>query len=221
MGFVFVIFRSNYFREEFVFNQSYKHWKILFLLFSLKTNKQKTVLKHGCWFMSYISLFHFHDYNSYLRFFQVSFIQWGPATINKLGRVQNINCVKFTENTSTEIGWTDQLYELKKNQVYIKKSLVHIKISFWSLLVYKWIFFWAPVKKQGGSTGRFANATLVRLSEFLSAGYKKGVRPVKDWRTSTIVAIDLMVYSILNVVRFWALFISTDVLTLSPHGYII
>lgn len=57
------------------------------------------------------------------------------------------------------------------------------------------------MKKQGGSTGRFANATLVRLSEFLSAGYKKGVRPVKDWRTSTIVAIDLMVYSILNVVR--------------------
>lgn len=79
------------------------------------------------------------------------------------------------------------------------------------------------MKKQGGSTGRFANATLVRLSEFLSAGYKKGVRPVKDWRTSTIVAIDLMVYSILNVVRFWSqvLFISTDVLTLSPHGYII
>uniref|UniRef100_A0A3B3YR59 5-hydroxytryptamine receptor 3A n=1 Tax=Poecilia mexicana TaxID=48701 RepID=A0A3B3YR59_9TELE len=47
--------------------------------------------------------------------------------------------------------------------------------------------------------GRFANATLVRLADFLSAGYKKGVRPVKDWRTSTIVAIDLMVYSILNV----------------------
>ncbi|XP_010780064.1 5-hydroxytryptamine receptor 3A-like [Notothenia coriiceps] len=55
------------------------------------------------------------------------------------------------------------------------------------------------LKKPGSSTGRFANATLVRLSEFLSAGYKKGVRPVKDWRTSTIVAIDLMVYSILNV----------------------
>uniref|UniRef100_A0A3Q3X2N6 5-hydroxytryptamine receptor 3A n=1 Tax=Mola mola TaxID=94237 RepID=A0A3Q3X2N6_MOLML len=54
-------------------------------------------------------------------------------------------------------------------------------------------------KKLGSSSGRFANATLVRLSEFLSAGYKKGVRPVKDWRTSTIVAIDLMVYSILNV----------------------
>ncbi|KAJ0061437.1 hypothetical protein NL108_000860 [Boleophthalmus pectinirostris] len=51
-----------------------------------------------------------------------------------------------------------------------------------------------------GSSGRFANATLVRLSEYLSSGYKKGVRPVKDWRSSTVVAIDLMVYSILNVV---------------------
>lgn len=60
------------------------------------------------------------------------------------------------------------------------------------------------VKKLGSSTGRFSNATLVRLSEFLSAGYKKGVRPVKDWRTSTIVAIDLMVYSILNVVSCYA-----------------
>lgn len=54
--------------------------------------------------------------------------------------------------------------------------------------------------KRSSSSGRFSNATLVRLSEFLSAGYKKGVRPVKDWRTSTSVAIDLMVYSILNVV---------------------
>lgn len=56
------------------------------------------------------------------------------------------------------------------------------------------------VKRSGGASGRFSNATLVRLSEFLSAGYKKGVRPVKDWRSSTSVAIDLMVYSILNVV---------------------
>ena len=53
--------------------------------------------------------------------------------------------------------------------------------------------------------GRFANATLVRLSEFLSAGYKKGVRPVKDWRDSTSVAIDLMIYSILNVVSYYLL----------------
>ncbi|XP_029924656.1 5-hydroxytryptamine receptor 3A [Myripristis murdjan] len=55
------------------------------------------------------------------------------------------------------------------------------------------------VRKLGSSSGRFSNATLVRLAEFLSAGYKKGVRPVKDWRKSTTVAIDLMVYSILNV----------------------
>uniref|UniRef100_A0A668USP4 5-hydroxytryptamine receptor 3A n=1 Tax=Oreochromis aureus TaxID=47969 RepID=A0A668USP4_OREAU len=56
--------------------------------------------------------------------------------------------------------------------------------------------------KPGSSTGRFANATLVRLAEFLSAGYKKGVRPVKDWNTPTNVEIDLMVYSILNVVSY-------------------
>uniref|UniRef100_A0A3B4FWJ5 5-hydroxytryptamine receptor 3A n=1 Tax=Pundamilia nyererei TaxID=303518 RepID=A0A3B4FWJ5_9CICH len=56
--------------------------------------------------------------------------------------------------------------------------------------------------KLGSSTGRFANATLVRLAEFLSVGYKKGVRPVKDWNTPTNVEIDLMVYSILNVVSY-------------------
>uniref|UniRef100_A0A673K1L8 5-hydroxytryptamine receptor 3A-like n=1 Tax=Sinocyclocheilus rhinocerous TaxID=307959 RepID=A0A673K1L8_9TELE len=55
------------------------------------------------------------------------------------------------------------------------------------------------LKKLSNNTGRFANATLVRLNEFLSAGYKKGVRPVRDWRQSTTVAIDLMVYAILNV----------------------
>nr|XP_046161754.1 5-hydroxytryptamine receptor 3A [Oncorhynchus gorbuscha] len=55
------------------------------------------------------------------------------------------------------------------------------------------------VKKLSNNTGRFANATLVRLSEYLSAGYKKGVRPVRNWRNCTMVAIDLMVYSILSV----------------------
>ncbi|XP_051533448.1 5-hydroxytryptamine receptor 3A-like [Myxocyprinus asiaticus] len=55
------------------------------------------------------------------------------------------------------------------------------------------------VKKLGSNSGRFANATLVRLNEFLSVGYKKGVRPVRNWRKSTTVAIDLMVYAILNV----------------------
>ncbi|XP_036379088.1 5-hydroxytryptamine receptor 3A [Megalops cyprinoides] len=55
------------------------------------------------------------------------------------------------------------------------------------------------IRRTGNTSGRFANATLVRLAEYLSAGYKKGVRPVRDWRQSTLVAIDLMVYSILNV----------------------
>nr|XP_055037081.1 5-hydroxytryptamine receptor 3A isoform X1 [Misgurnus anguillicaudatus] len=67
-----------------------------------------------------------------------------------------------------------------------------------------WVFmcgaaFACSVKKTGNNAGRFANATLVRLNEFLSAGYKKGVRPVHDWRNSTNVEIDLMVYAILNV----------------------
>ncbi|XP_023669383.1 5-hydroxytryptamine receptor 3A-like [Paramormyrops kingsleyae] len=56
-----------------------------------------------------------------------------------------------------------------------------------------------PVRRTGNGSGRFSNATLVRLSEYLSAGYKKGVRPVRDWRQTTMVAIDLMVYSILSV----------------------
>lgn len=70
----------------------------------------------------------------------------------------------------------------------------------WSLFTNLYFFSILLVKRLGSNPGRFANATLVRLSEYLSAGYKKGVRPVKDWRDSTMVAIDLMVYSILNVV---------------------
>ncbi|KAL2082227.1 hypothetical protein ACEWY4_022045 [Coilia grayii] len=59
--------------------------------------------------------------------------------------------------------------------------------------------FCSGMKRIGNNPGRFANATLVRLSEYLSTGYKKGVRPVRDWRQYTLVAIDLMVYSILSV----------------------
>ncbi|XP_041749781.2 5-hydroxytryptamine receptor 3A-like [Coregonus clupeaformis] len=74
--------------------------------------------------------------------------------------------------------------------------------ALWTALVLLLIQGTAPacgVKKLGNITGRFANATLVRLSEYLSAGYKKGVRPVRNWRNCTMVAIDLMVYSILSV----------------------
>lgn len=41
---------------------------------------------------------------------------------------------------------------------------------------------------------------LRRLSHSLLAHYQKGTRPVRDWRTTTNVAIDLMVYAILSVV---------------------
>ncbi|MBN3324873.1 5HT3A protein, partial [Atractosteus spatula] len=54
-------------------------------------------------------------------------------------------------------------------------------------------------RRIGNNPGRFANATLVRLSDYLMTGYKKGVRPVRDWRNSTMVAIDFMVYAILSV----------------------
>ncbi|XP_075630535.1 5-hydroxytryptamine receptor 3A-like isoform X2 [Balearica regulorum gibbericeps] len=40
---------------------------------------------------------------------------------------------------------------------------------------------------------------LRRLSHYLLAHYQKGTRPVRDWRTTTNVAIDLMVYAILSV----------------------
>uniref|UniRef100_A0A674HRU8 5-hydroxytryptamine receptor 3A n=1 Tax=Taeniopygia guttata TaxID=59729 RepID=A0A674HRU8_TAEGU len=40
---------------------------------------------------------------------------------------------------------------------------------------------------------------LRRLSHYLLAHYQKGARPVRDWRTTTNVAIDLMVYAILSV----------------------
>lgn len=52
---------------------------------------------------------------------------------------------------------------------------------------------------------------LLRLSDSLLAHYRKGTRPVRDWRTTTTVAIDVMVYAILSVVspplpllRCWA-----------------
>ncbi|XP_043937010.1 5-hydroxytryptamine receptor 3A isoform X2 [Protopterus annectens] len=40
---------------------------------------------------------------------------------------------------------------------------------------------------------------LIQLSEYLMAGYRKEVRPVKDWQMPTNVSIDVMVYAILNV----------------------
>lgn len=44
---------------------------------------------------------------------------------------------------------------------------------------------------------------MLRLSNHLLANYKKGVRPVRDWRTPTTVSIDVIVYAILSVVSAW------------------
>ncbi|XP_004382575.1 5-hydroxytryptamine receptor 3A [Trichechus manatus latirostris] len=40
---------------------------------------------------------------------------------------------------------------------------------------------------------------LLRLSDCLLSNYTKGVRPVRDWRKSTTVLVDVIVYAILNV----------------------
>ncbi|MEJ1275208.1 5-hydroxytryptamine (serotonin) receptor 3A [Cricetulus griseus] len=40
---------------------------------------------------------------------------------------------------------------------------------------------------------------LLRLSDHLLANYRKGVRPVRDWRNPTTVSIDVIMYAILSV----------------------
>ncbi|CAM9765987.1 unnamed protein product [Lampetra fluviatilis] len=49
------------------------------------------------------------------------------------------------------------------------------------------------------STNAHKKTPLRNLSARLSSGYDKGVRPVKNWRQPIIVAIDVMLYAILNV----------------------
>uniref|UniRef100_A0A8C5PVK3 5-hydroxytryptamine receptor 3A n=1 Tax=Leptobrachium leishanense TaxID=445787 RepID=A0A8C5PVK3_9ANUR len=47
--------------------------------------------------------------------------------------------------------------------------------------------------------GKSPKPALLQLSDYLMDGYKKGVRPVYDWRRTTTVYIDVMVYAILGV----------------------
>ncbi|KAG9482188.1 hypothetical protein GDO78_011082 [Eleutherodactylus coqui] len=44
-----------------------------------------------------------------------------------------------------------------------------------------------------------STSAFLRLSDYLMKGYNKDVRPVKDWRNTTTVSIDVMVYAILGV----------------------
>ncbi|NWS74726.1 5HT3A protein, partial [Crotophaga sulcirostris] len=56
-----------------------------------------------------------------------------------------------------------------------------------------------PGTRQRGQTAESTEPALRRLSRYLLAHYQKGTRPVRDWRTTTNVTIDLMVYAILGV----------------------
>ncbi|KAM9217044.1 LOW QUALITY PROTEIN: 5-hydroxytryptamine receptor 3A-like [Leptosomus discolor] len=57
----------------------------------------------------------------------------------------------------------------------------------------------SPGTQWGGQTPDPAEPALRRLSHYLLSHYQKGTRPVRDWRTTTNVAIDFMVYAILSV----------------------
>ncbi|XP_012326057.1 5-hydroxytryptamine receptor 3A isoform X1 [Aotus nancymaae] len=55
-------------------------------------------------------------------------------------------------------------------------------------------------RRSGGLQGRnTTKPALLRLSDYLLTNYKKGVRPVRDWRKPTTISIDVIVYAILNV----------------------
>ncbi|XP_057606959.1 5-hydroxytryptamine receptor 3A isoform X3 [Hippopotamus amphibius kiboko] len=56
-----------------------------------------------------------------------------------------------------------------------------------------------PAQGEGKEMVNTSRPALLRLSDHLLANYKKGVRPVRDWRTPTTVSIDVIVYAILSV----------------------
>ncbi|KAM6172704.1 5-hydroxytryptamine receptor 3A [Erethizon dorsatum] len=62
--------------------------------------------------------------------------------------------------------------------------------------------FLAQGEARGRRTAQAHNSTrpaLQRLSDHLLADYRKGVRPVRDWRKATTISIDVIVYAILSV----------------------
>lgn len=63
---------------------------------------------------------------------------------------------------------------------------------------------------QGSPEPDPSTPALLRLSDTLLAHYRRGVRPVRDWRTTTTVAIDVMVYAILSVVSLLSSHPSSD-----------
>ncbi|XP_006181801.1 5-hydroxytryptamine receptor 3A isoform X1 [Camelus ferus] len=72
----------------------------------------------------------------------------------------------------------------------------------WALLALLLPTLLAPGEARHGGGLPAQNSSrpaLLRLSDHLLADYKKGVRPVRDWRKPTTVSIDVIVYAILNV----------------------
>uniref|UniRef100_A0A8C3XT68 5-hydroxytryptamine receptor 3A n=1 Tax=Chelydra serpentina TaxID=8475 RepID=A0A8C3XT68_CHESE len=61
------------------------------------------------------------------------------------------------------------------------------------------IFSPLAARKGNNRTLNSAKPALLQLSDYLMTHYRKGVRPVQDWRRTTNVAIDVMVYAILSV----------------------
>uniref|UniRef100_A0A8C0GS67 5-hydroxytryptamine receptor 3A n=1 Tax=Chelonoidis abingdonii TaxID=106734 RepID=A0A8C0GS67_CHEAB len=63
------------------------------------------------------------------------------------------------------------------------------------------VIFFPPLAARKGNnrTLNSAKPALLQLSDYLLTHYRKGVRPVQDWRRTTNVAIDVMVYAILSV----------------------
>ncbi|XP_004466010.2 5-hydroxytryptamine receptor 3A isoform X2 [Dasypus novemcinctus] len=54
-------------------------------------------------------------------------------------------------------------------------------------------------RREATRAGAATGPALLRLSHHLLENYRKGVRPVRDWRTPTTVSIDVIVYAILSV----------------------
>uniref|UniRef100_H9GEY9 5-hydroxytryptamine receptor 3A n=1 Tax=Anolis carolinensis TaxID=28377 RepID=H9GEY9_ANOCA len=75
--------------------------------------------------------------------------------------------------------------------------------------------FVAPPKIPSKITN-VSKPALRMLSDYLFTGYKKGVRPVRNWRKTTNVAIDLMIYAILSVVG--AFFLALKWITMDRHN---
>ncbi|XP_067827013.1 5-hydroxytryptamine receptor 3A isoform X2 [Heptranchias perlo] len=85
--------------------------------------------------------------------------------------------------------------------------------SFWETVALLFTTLLLSEGQKSGNRTASPKPTLLQLSDYLMTNYSKGVRPVQDWRKTTTVAIDVMVYAILNV--FW----TDEFLTWNPRDF--